>query len=203
VVPTVEAFYAGIAGLVAAVSGLFGGDWKNVTDSLKEAFRTLSSYAIQAAAYILRFTDSLLGTNLARDFAKGARQALLPEESRDTPQKAAPRNAGVGGLAECGRQVTEAALTAGLLGTGRTKEDDERAWRESVVKNLEAIARGDESQLGKALTDLGGKIIAKLDNLVEEVKRPVYEGSAGFAKGAIAASGLNGPLSVLNSLLGR
>ncbi len=183
-VPVFQAFYAGVAGLVSALGGLFGqADWQSVTDTLKDAFRSLASYAIQAAAHVAKFADSLLGTSLARDFARGARQALLADEARGEAQRAAPRNAGVTDLASFGRSVTAAALLAGPLG-GRTKEDEERAWRESVARNLEAIARGDESDLSKAVKQGFADVKAELAEMIRRIPQYLQEGAHRLIKEA-------------------
>lgn len=179
VVPAFRVLAAGIAGFVSVIAGVF----RNIReafgfgggiDGFKDAMRRLAESALLAAASILKFVDSILGTTFGDDFIKGVVDALGGGERRETV--GAPRNPMTTGFSEFGSMVARNSLLAGV--GGASPEDKAKQQREEMIKILQEIDNHFPS-LFKMVNDIAAAAIPK-----------VYEKTPGALAGAAIGSAI-------------
>ena len=183
IAPLFQSLYAGIAGFASVIAGLvktllagFGVDTGDLMDTFKDAVRLLADGLLIMTAAILSFVDSIYGSTMGKDFAKGATEALGEGERRGTV--GAARNAQIGGIADFGNVVARNALLAGV--GGATPEDQAKAQREKLIERLNAIA----ASAGSAEKTLKELLKQHAQMIIDGTTGKVYEKAQNAAIGA-------------------
>ena len=179
-------------------------DLKDVTNSLKDAFKQVTKGAIVAAAALAR----LLG---AEGFIKNLKKNLAGPVKKSAVGLGAAKNARTSTFEDLGKQLALAASVAS--GTGE-KKDEEKTWREDALEALNGLP--DRESLKSILSDIADDLAEQIIDWFKE-RLPTPAGlkhgadeavfktlGGGRIAGAVAAGGrkIEGAISAIGNLLG-